>query len=162
MRNLFASTKRIKNLGFNSHPHFLKSFLQQHRNRYFLFYAILLIIGVAYTFLNPYGKASVLPKCIIHSATGLYCAGCGLQRAMHEFFQGNWYAAFRLNAFFTSILLVFLLDFVLLILRLEKIRPLPFLFKNQTLLLVVASLLILFMVLRNLPMEPFTFLAPKK
>ena len=162
MRNLFASTKRIKKLGSKTFAISLKNILQSHRNRYFLFYTLLIAMGTVYSFINPYGKASVLPKCIIHSATGLYCAGCGLQRAMHEFFQGHWYAAFRLNAFFTSILLVLLLDFVLLIFRLEKIRPLPFIFKNQTLLLVVASLLILFMVLRNLPMEPFTFLAPKK
>jgi len=123
--NLFVPTKRIKKLGSKTFAISLKNILQSHRNRYFLFYALLIAMGTVYSFLNPYAKSSLLPKCIIHSATGFYCAGCGLQRAMHEFFQGNWYAAFRLNTFFTSILLVFLLDFVLLIFRLEKIRPLP-------------------------------------
>ena len=162
MRNLFAPTKKIKKLGSKTFAISLKNILQSHRNRYFLFYALLIAMGTVYAFLNPYAKSSLLPKCMIHSATGFFCAGCGLQRALHEFFQGHWSAAFRLNAFFTLALLLLLVDCLLLIFKLEKWRPLPYLFKNHTLLLIAASLLVVFMVLRNLPMEPFTFLAPKK
>ncbi|NBY40187.1 MAG: DUF2752 domain-containing protein [Flavobacteriia bacterium] len=57
------------------------------------------------------------PASKVHDSfsNGFFCAGCGLQRALHEFFQGHWYAAFRLNAFFTLALLLLLVDCLLLI-----------------------------------------------
>lgn len=37
------------------------------------------------------------PRCLLHSATGLSCPGCGSLRAMHQLLHGNVSGAFRLN-----------------------------------------------------------------
>lgn len=37
---------------------------------------------------SPVGQ--FLPKCLLHSATGLHCTGCGLTRSAHAWMNGDW------------------------------------------------------------------------
>ena len=74
---------------------------QPHRSplkqRRYLLIAILLL-GVAvglYAFLDP--ATSPFPRCIIRSATGYRCPGCGLQRAAHALLHGHLTEAFSYN-----------------------------------------------------------------
>lgn len=57
------------------------------------------IVGVVVLYLwDPTGNA-FFPKCIFFSATGLYCPGCGTQRALHHLLHARIATAFHHNAF---------------------------------------------------------------
>ena len=38
-----------------------------------------------------------LPVCLLHAATGLFCAGCGATRALHALLSGNLTGALAFN-----------------------------------------------------------------
>lgn len=107
---------------------------------------------------NPNAAGSLLPPCPFHWLTGIYCPGCGATRALHALVHGDMAAALAMNP-----LLVVALPVVVLMLahvagwlparwlglvrRLSDARP-------------WAVLIISYAVLRNLPWEPFRWLAP--
>lgn len=100
------------------------------------------------------------PPCPFHAVTGFYCPGCGSLRATHQLLCGNLSTALRLNP-----LLVLSLPFLgytlvryVLMLFGKTIPPkayLPALWIWMILLIIV-----LFWVLRNIPVYPFTLMAP--
>ena len=47
---------------------------------------------------NPDGN-SLFPGCMWRSLTGLECAGCGVQRALHAVLNGHFKTAFFLNSY---------------------------------------------------------------
>lgn len=49
------------------------------------------------------------PKCILYSVTGLKCAGCGTQRALHCLMHGEILQAIRYNCYMTVFLPLFVL-----------------------------------------------------
>ena len=51
--------------------------------KYIGFLSIGLIVVTLYFFINP--STAFFPKCPIYSTTGIYCPGCGSQRALHDF-----------------------------------------------------------------------------
>ncbi|MGV8914209.1 MAG: DUF2752 domain-containing protein [Kaistella sp.] len=90
------------------------------------------------------------PKCPFTYATGMYCPGCGSQRAVHELLHLNFANAFKQNA-----LLVFSIPYILIGLafnldsvkeRFPKIRKLLF---GQRAIYVVLALVIAFFIFRN-------------
>lgn len=109
---------------------------------------------------DPIEGGQLLP-CLFHQLTGLYCIGCGATRAMSALLRGDLAAAFSYNAF----LLIWLpwLAWILLGWWLQAVaghRVLPRLREPRWLLIVVFASALAFLVLRNLPLFPFTFLAP--
>ena len=108
---------------------------------------------------------SYFPRCQFHSITGLHCPGCGLTRSLHSALNGNIEQAITYN-----ILAPILLPFVLLSM-LRSLwswcwnRPLAIATKPRPrwmryVPIALAALLIGFGILRNLPVYPFTLLAP--
>ncbi|MDR9448893.1 MAG: DUF2752 domain-containing protein, partial [Psychroflexus sp.] len=71
--------------------------LTNHKKKQLFFY---LILGsgliVIYFAFNP-ESISFFPSCPFHSITGLYCPGCGSQRAIHDLLHANFLAAFSHN-----------------------------------------------------------------
>ncbi len=106
---------------------------------------------------DPNGP-SILPPCLFYQFTGLYCTGCGITRALHLILNGHFYAGFRMNPLAVISLPFLVVLLVVVLLRLWKDRPLP----NMPLWVPWAALavIVLFMVARNLPWEPFSWLAP--
>ena len=113
-----------------------------------------------YIFVYPQ-YAVYFPKCIFHLATGLHCPGCGSQRALVALLNGN-----VLTAMHDNLLAVILLPFLLYTLFIffynlfnsKKIHTKvfnSFLSAKTILILVIA-----FVILRNIPLYPFTLLAP--
>lgn len=49
-------------------------------------------------FFDP-SKTAWVPKCPIWLTTGLYCPGCGSQRAAHALLMGHWGEAFHYNLY---------------------------------------------------------------
>ncbi len=105
-------------------------------------------------------KAGFFPVCPLYSMTGLACPGCGLTRGFHALFHGDMLTAIDYNALIPVFLLIFGLLFVSLVMVAARGRG--FLKLNQSPKLIVGFfvLLIVFGVLRNLPLYPFTFLYP--
>lgn len=68
------------------------------RNRILLVLAITaaLAAGTAYYLIEP--NSGLYPRCMFHQLTGLYCPGCGSQRAIHAMLHGNWSQAWSYNA----------------------------------------------------------------
>lgn len=63
-----------------------------------LFVGSALAIAAVLFFFNP-EKTIWLPKCPFYVLTGYKCPSCGIQRAIYQLLHGNFYAAFRCNAF---------------------------------------------------------------
>jgi hypothetical protein len=107
---------------------------------------------------DPASSSSFLP-CPVRALTGLYCTGCGAQRAIHRLLHGDIAAAFRMNA-----LLVALAPLVALGL-LQQVFPgllprwAPERASPRSIWLMFA-LLVGFGIARNLPFEPLRWLAP--
>lgn len=96
--------------------------------------------------------------CVWLKYTGYYCAGCGATRALQNVLNGHLYAAFRMNPFMMSVVP---LGFLLLIWEgTRKIRKLPSIPLKPWMGWAFLIAVLLFTVLRNLPMAPFCYLAP--
>ncbi len=129
-------------------------------NNRFLRISILLVAAGAllllYFFVEP--KNGILPKCFFHELTGLYCPGCGVQRSFHALLNGHVLIAIDYNLLF--ILFLPLIIFFILAFSLGRKHPATsFIYKpvfSFTVVIVVVS----FWVLRNIPVTPFSWLAP--
>lgn len=74
-----------------------------------LFYGLTtLVVGylIALYIFDP-KEYSLFPRCVFYSLTGLKCAGCGGQRALHSLLRGEFLQALKYNCFLTVFLPVF-------------------------------------------------------
>jgi len=118
-------------------------------------YAALLFLFV----INPASSSFYVP-CPFHRLTGLYCPGCGSLRAVHQLLHGNVAAAFGLNP-----LLVLSLPFLGYLLLFYSVpasrnRPLRSAIIPAFYIWLILLTIILFWILRNITLYPFTLLAP--
>ena len=100
------------------------------------------------------------PKCPFYVTSGLYCPGCGTSRALHQLLHGNLKAALDYNPFAVIVLpyLVYsLISYTLLVMR---GRQLPGRLWPGWIIWSFIGVLIAFWILRNIPLFPFTWLAP--
>lgn len=128
--------------------------------------SFVLLLGVAaflwirWSDLSP--RPIWLPRCALNHWTGLHCPGCGNTRAAVSLAHGDFRGALSQNAFFVVALPFLILGAVRAWVRWvypRKWRPLPFTWKWGYSLALI-GLLLVFTVLRNLPMRPFQWLAP--
>ena len=121
-----------------------------------------LLVAAAAVVLRGYDPASsgIFPPCPLHYLTGLYCPGCGSLRAMHQLLHGNLRGAWAMNPL-TCILLPFL-TYGLASEGLCRVRGrgLPQVFLPAASIRVLCGVIIVFGIVRNLPMHPFDLLAP--
>lgn len=101
-------------------------------------------------------------QCSILYITGLQCPGCGGQRALHYLLHGDVLMALRYNVLFViGVPFLFYLYYVVLqmyVLKSEKYRN-KVVFSSRFAIIFLIVLLLYF-ILRNIPVEPFTYLAP--
>jgi hypothetical protein len=95
-------------------------------------------------------RTSLFPICPLHRMTGLWCPGCGATRAFHQLLHGNVVAALRFNSL--AIVMLPLAGYLMVRGDASTMKPAWI----WALLLVVVA----FGVLRNIPVYPFTLLAP--
>ena len=112
-----------------------------------------------YFFYDPL-VSTFFPKCIFNQATGLHCPGCGTQRAIHNILQGNIIIGFSYNIFLLLIVLV--LVYLLLLNTFKKITRKEYsnILKKPIVTNSILVFVILFWILRNINIYPFTLLAP--
>jgi len=125
-------------------------------------FIVLLCLGMIalYFFWDP-SQIAIFPKCPFYSLTGLYCPGCGSQRAVHDLIHGNLLDGFRHN--YLILLLIAVLAYQAYIFVSQYILKTPV--KNNILhkskvTNVILFTVILFWIFRNLPWFPFVELAP--
>ena len=102
------------------------------------------------------------PPCPFYILTGLYCPGCGAGRCVTALFRFRFYAAFRYNP-----LMVIALPFVAYYLCKvyfgfvfgRDVLPVPKI-RGRALGVAVLIAVMAYWLLRNVPLYPFTLLAP--
>ena len=118
--------------------------------------AALYLGALAYRHPADYG---FLPPCQFHEWTGLFCPGCGATRAVHFLLQGDWKTSLHYN------------PLVILFLPILLLLPGQWLYEifyrksihyslQAKFYLGLAIVVIVFFVLRNVPLTGFEILRP--
>lgn len=129
------------------------------KNQVFLIITVAIFGSLLYFFYDP--SFSFFPPCPFFTITGLYCPGCGAQRAFHDLLHGNLLSSASHNLLFVAALpLVGYSAFVTTnnIFRSKKMQQRIFYAPRFS--LVVLVVVLVFAVLRNIPILPFLWLAP--
>ena len=124
---------------------------------------LVVVLGLIYIFVvDPEKSPGATMPCLTHEYFGVYCPGCGDTRALHALVHGNILKAFDYNLLFPFAALVlgwyFLVALTSLFFR-KRVMWIP-----ESLpiwgTVSILSVVFLFTVLRNVPVWPFTVLAP--
>jgi hypothetical protein len=107
---------------------------------------------IAVLFLFDPSVAGFYPVCAFHEMTGLQCPGCGGLRAMHQLSHGHFAAAWRLNPFAIALLPVVFWLGLREVVRIFAHREWPGLVTRPIFGWILAGALVLFGILRNLPL----------
>ena len=108
---------------------------------------------------NP-SDTNMFPKCPVYSASGIYCPGCGSQRAAHQILNGNILNGIRHNYLIALLALVFLYQAFMFIMNNMLDKGITNLLHKSNVTLGILIIIVLFWILRNINMFPFTELAP--
>ncbi|MDP4178429.1 MAG: DUF2752 domain-containing protein [Bacillota bacterium] len=109
---------------------------------------------------NP-STSKIFPPCPFKFLTGYYCPGCGSLRALHQLFHGNLIAALKLNSF--MVLCIPLMIYLILSemkIKIKGRRLFPRIVFSQSFYTIFLTIIILYWILRNIPIPPFIYLAP--
>jgi Protein of unknown function (DUF2752) len=133
--------------------------LRARRIAVILIGATVVVIAAVLVEYDP-AEQNVLPGCLFHDLTGIYCPGCGSCRALHQLLNGRIGAALGLNPL-AALALPFLGIYFLLYAS-AAIRRKPWLGVSLKPIWIraILCLVIVYGALRNIPFEPFSWLAP--
>ena len=104
--------------------------------------------------------SNFFPVCPLYALTGFACPGCGLTRGFHALFHGDISTTLHFNALIPIWAVIFAYVFVSMILLAVRGRGLPMWPTSPRFLWAFMILLLVFGVLRNLPVYPFNLLFP--
>ena len=126
-------------------------------------YIALIAIGIAgvaalYTF-DPRNPGTY-PICPFLGLTGYHCPGCGTLRALHQLLHGNVIAALGYNPLTVLSLPFIAYSFADGAVRMFRIAALPRIFIPHQYIWALFVAIVAFWLLRNVPVEPLTVLAP--
>ena len=141
----------------NSKPPPLSTF---HGRGLALALALLGVLAGLVLFCFDPAQWSFYPPCLFHQLTGLACPGCGGLRALHQLAHGHVAVAFHLNP-----LLVLAVPMALWLLARQLAgkhagKRIVATLSRPPWPWIVLGVVILFGVLRNLPLPPFAYLSP--
>ena len=117
-----------------------------------------LIVAILYFYFSP--NTSFFPRCPLYSTTGIYCPGCGSQRAMHSFLHLDFKGVLKYNVLFFFGVIVFIYHLVVNILNNYYGKNIKNVLYHKKAPILILILIIIFWILRNIPVYPFTLLAP--
>ena len=105
-------------------------------------------------------KFGILPVCPLYSITGYACPGCGLTRGFHALFHGDVVTALDFNVLILIWAAIFAYAFLSLTLLAVRGKGLPMWPTASRFLWTFMIVLLVFGVIRNIPVYPFTLLFP--
>jgi len=116
--------------------------------------------GLSVIYLLDPSSSDLYPPCPFLELTGFYCPGCGTLRALHQLTLGHPVEALDLNP-----LMVLLVPFVAYFLASHTMlaatgRPLRKVFVRSELIWALLGVVLVYWLLRNVPVYPFDLLAP--
>ena len=122
---------------------------------------LIIFTGLAILFfvLNP-TEHEIFPRCVFNSVTGYYCPGCGSQRAIHSLLHLNFAGVVGNNFLFLPAVLLLIYHYSFVFLNKKFSWKLPNIFYFKSTPWIILAIIILFWILRNLPVYPFNILAP--
>jgi hypothetical protein len=116
-------------------------------------------LAVLYLY-NPM-EVGFYPRCLLYVFTGVYCPGCGVLRATYALLHGHVLTALDYNALYVATLPFALYVLAAQVLTAVTGRPvLPVARLSARAAWAIAGVLVAFTVLRNVPVYPFSVLAP--
>jgi hypothetical protein len=126
-----------------------------------IIFGVLAFFGMLalYIFWNP-SHSNIFPKCPVYYTTGLYCPGCGSQRAAHQILNGHIIDGIRHNYLIALLALVLLYQGFIFIMNNVLNKGITNLLHKSKVTLAILVIVILFWILRNINIFPFTELAP--
>jgi hypothetical protein len=132
-------------------------------NKKFLYFALVTIgvttLGVVYYLYNP-SKYSFFPKCPFHTLTGFDCPGCGSQRAFYFLLHGRVLQAARQNVLFVaSVPFLFIHFYYKAKTAITKQDYRWKVIYHPLTPKIIFALVVVFWVVRNIPVSPFNYLS---
>lgn len=119
---------------------------------------ILIVAGVLYYFINKFFGLSI--PCPIRFITGLYCPGCGVTGMCISLLELDFVGAFFYNPAIMTALPIFIYFIVTFIYRYIKTGNLKPKKIENIILYVLIIYLLIFGVIRNIPLPVFEFMRP--
>ena len=125
------------------------------------FFVSVLSLGFVYFYFN-YSPSdySIFPKCPFYSITGFYCPGCGSQRAIHSLLHGHIFEGLKHNFLILLLTLVLVYDAIVYVLKNNYGKDIKNLLHKSKTTKFILYAVIVFWILRNINLYPFTLLAP--
>ena len=117
-----------------------------------------LILILLYFYINP--STAFFPRCPIYATTSFYCPGCGSQRALHDFLHLNIKGVLGHNILFLFGILILIYDITIKILNRYFHKSINNLLNHKRTPIIILIVIILFWIVRNISIYPFTLLAP--
>ena len=112
-------------------------------------------------FFYPAAKGSFHPDCIFNKLTGLFCPGCGSQRAVSALLRGDILVAADFNVLLLlSLPLLGYAAFVFIYNAFRERKLQQRIFYSPLFAKSFLTIVLMFGILRNLPYSPFRWLAP--
>ena len=108
---------------------------------------------------NPEGEMP-FPPCWFHRVTGLHCPGCGATRCVHALLHGDLAQAAAFNVLFLVLLPFIVWWGIRSAVCLWRGQPIPTRRLPSWAWFCIAIGIVVYGVLRNLLLEPFSLLAP--
>lgn len=109
--------------------------------------------------LNP-ENSPLFPRCPLNALTGLYCPGCGSQRAIHSFLHLHFVDAVSYNFLVFPAALLILYHYVHGWLNRKLRWKLPNILYMKNTPWIILAVVVTFWIFRNIPFEPFIWLSP--
>jgi len=122
--------------------------------------SIVAIAGsLLYFFYNP-SYSNFFPRCIFHSLTNLDCPGCGSQRAIHALLNGHMVEAADFNLLVVLFLPLLVYSAIVAIANAFFNRAWKQnIFYSVAFTKIVFVVVLLFWILRNIPVSPLSWLS---
>jgi len=120
---------------------------------------LVICLFLFYYFYNP-TEYSIFPRCPFNRITGLFCPGCGSQRAIHQILHANFTKGISHNFLIGLAVLVIVYDALIYLMNKVLNKSFKNILHYSKTTYTILILIILFWVLRNIDQYPFTILAP--
>jgi hypothetical protein len=131
------------------------------KTRFVIACTAVVVVSLLYFFADA-RAAAIFPRCPFYLLTGLFCPGCGSQRAVSALLHLDLASAARYNVLLVASLPIILYSSYAACVNTFSTKKVvqQRLFHSVWFIRLIAVVVLLFWVLRNLGSYPFHFLAP--